>query len=355
MANRMRSEAARLIKRTPVRVRRALLAVVLLGLGLMVSNASASGAGNSPNAVIFTTTKNDGSFNTLADKGTQKAVEEFGLDVREWITAGVDETEQVLRQFSKIGIEHFLILGFENTAAVRQVASEFPDVKFTIIDGYIPDQANVRSILFAEEQSGFIAGVVAGLKTQTNIVGTIGGRDIPPVLRFMCGFAAGVAHVNPDARVEFGFVGKDFSAFRNIMGAHQAGQAMYSDGADIIFAPAGLAAEGVAKAAKEHSTHVIMVDANKNDLIPQTVLTSALKRVDVAAYTTWKALHEGAWAPGVVTLTVAENGVDWAVDRHNEALVADILDQVNGMKDELARGDIQMRPPPGFPSCNGVI
>jgi len=355
MAIRMRRKAAGLNRSALGHARCACLHAILLALGLLVLSSAALKAGSGAHAIIFTTTKKDGSFNTLADLGTRLAVEAFGLDVREWTVADAAETENVLRQFSKIGVDHILVLGFENSAAVSKVASEFPNVKFSIVDGYIPDRPNVRSILFAEEQSGFIAGVVAGLKTKTNIVGTIGGRDIPPVLRFMCGFVSGVAHVNPEARVEFGFVGNDWSAFRNILGAYRLGQTLFSEGADIIFAPAGLAAEGVARAARETSAHVIMVDANKNSLIPNTVLTSALKRVDVATYRIWEALHAGTWAPGVDRLTVADEGVDWAVDEHNYALVADIMDQVNSTKDKLARGVIRIGPPEGYPLCDDVM
>jgi basic membrane protein A len=306
-------------------------------------------------AVIFTNAKMDGSFNQLAAIGSERAAAEFGLEIREWISTDPDETMNVIRQFAKSGVNHILTLGFESSELVRTTALEFPDVKFTSIDGVISDLPNVRSILFADDESGFLAGYVAGLKTRTGTVGTIGGMDIPPVRRFMCGFEAGARYANADVSVLSSFVGQDMYAFRNIQGGKAIADKMFADGADVIFAPAGMAAEGVARAAREQDAHVIMVDANKNGFLPGTVLTSALKRVDEAAYATWKAAIDDTWTPGLVVMTTRDKGVGWAVDEHNRDLVSDVEDQVNAIVDGLAAGSVAIVPGDSVAGCADVL
>lgn len=331
----------------------------MFALGLFVAFLPVTGApsvrAETVGAIIFTTARHDGAYNTLASDRTERAQAQFDLAVQDWVTTGRLETVGVLRSFARSGVDHVLVLGFENTQAVRTVAAEFPEVKFTIVDGLIPDMPNVRSIVFAEEESGFVAGYVAALKSETGTVGTIGGRDIPPVRRFMCGFASGVKYVDDDISILAGFVGTDPSAFRNIAGAHTLAQDMFAKGADIIFAPAGLAAEGVAEAAQIASAHVIMVDANKNGLLPGTVLTSALKRVDKATFLNWKSAVEGTWTPGVVTWSVRDNGVDWAIDDHNRALVSDIVDNVEALKTDLAVGKVAIKPADDISGCADVL
>lgn len=328
---------------------------VALLLWVLCLAAVAPALAQTSGAIIFSGTKNDGSFNELAHHGTTRAIDTFGLDIHELVTTDENETLNVLRTLARRGAKHLVTLGFVNTSAVRTAATEYPDVNFTLIDGLVPDLPNVRSILFSEEQSGFIAGYVAGLKSDTGKVGTVGGTDIPPVLRFMCGFAEGARYADPGITVLSDFVGPDSNAFRDILGGKLIAQKMLEDGADVIFAPAGLAAEGVAKAAQEAGAHVIMVDANRNGFIPGTVLTSALKRVDVAAFANWEAVSKGTWEPGLLTMTAGDNGVDWSVDAHNEALVSDIVGKVNAAKAELASGALRIAPARDIEGCDQVF
>ncbi|MTI42841.1 basic membrane protein A [Roseibium hamelinense] len=306
-------------------------------------------------AIVYTTMKNDGAFNELASAGTRRATSDLGLDIKEWVSADTAETEKVLRLFAEQGAKHILTMGFENAGAVRAAATAFPDVKFTIIDGYIADMPNVRSILFAEDEGGFLVGYVAGLKTETGTVGTLGALDIPPVRRFMCGFAAGVHHANPEAVILSGFVGDDVAAFRNLRGGRKMAAKMYQNGADIVFAPAGFAAEGAALAATDARKKVIMVDSNQNALAPGTVLTSAVKRIDEAVYATWKAVAQNTWSSGIVTMTTDDNGVDWAVDSNNWTLVEDIVPKVDEVKLGLALEKIEITVPDSVDGCADVL
>ena len=306
-------------------------------------------------AIVFSGLKNDGSFNELAHEGTKRAIDQLNLDIQEWVATDEQEVFGVLRSLAKHGADHLVTLGFTNTEAVRTVAKEYPDAKFTHIDGLIADMPNVRSILFSEQQSGFVAGYVAGLKSTSSKVGTIGATGIPPVRRFMCGFAAGAKHADASIDVLATYLGPNSGAFRDIGAGKLAAEKMLAQGADIIFAPAGLAAEGVAKAAQEAGAHVIMVDANRNAFIPGTVLTSALKRVDEAAFATWQSVADGTWTAGVEIMTVRENGVDWAVDEHNKALIVDIENAVSDVKSALADGTLAIEPVENVAGCDEIL
>jgi len=328
---------------------------ISLLLGLVFYGLAPAALAQTTGAIVFSGLKNDGSFNELAHKGTMRAKDLLDLEIQEWVATDELEVLSVLRSLAKHGVDHLVTLGFTSTGAVRTVASEYPAVKFTHIDGLIPDLPNVRSILFSEQQGGFVAGYVAGLKSASAKVGTIGGTDIPPVRRFMCGFAAGARHADASIEILAGFVGPHSGAFRDIGGGKLAAEKMLAEGVDVIFAPAGLAAEGVAKAAHEAGVHVIMVDANRNAFIPGTVLTSALKRVDEAAFAIWESVSKGTWTAGVQTMTVRENGVDWAVDENNKALVDDIENAVSEVKSALADGTLAIEPVKDVARCEEIL
>jgi len=330
-----------------------MLAALFLTTSLVMSAAIA--AAETSGAILFNGMKHDGGFNEQGVVGTERATGEVKIAIRERVTADASETEKTLRQFADRGVGHLITLGFANTDPVKAVAAEYPDVKFTIIDGYIPDMPNVRSVLFAEQEAGFLAGYAAALKSESGKLGTIGGMDIPPVRKFMCGFAAGAKAAKADVTIAAEYAGDTPLAFRDVEGGKKIAEGMLSDGVDVIFAPAGRTAEGVAQAAEAAGAYAIMVDTNQNGFIPGTILTSATKRVDEAVYTTWKAAADGSWEPGVVTMTIAENGVDWAVDEHNEQVVADIKAQVDGAKAALASGELSIEPGDEVAGCGEVL
>jgi len=330
-----------------------MIAALCLTTSLVMSASIATA--ETSGAILFNGMKNDGGFNEQGVVGTERAQKDVKMAIRERVTEDADDTAKTLRQFADRGVEHLITLGFANTDAVKTVASEYPDVKFTIIDGYIDGMANVRSVLFAEQEAGFLAGYAAGLKTESGKVGTIGGMDIPPVRKFMCGFAAGAKASNPDVTVSSGYLSDTPDGFRNTEAGQASAAGMFSAGVDVIFAPAGRSAEGVAKAAEAAGAYAIMVDTNQNGFIPGTVLTSATKRVDEAVYATWKAAADGTWEGGVVTMNAADNGVDWAVDEHNEKVVAGIKAQVEGAKAALGTGELTIAPVDGVEGCAEVL
>jgi basic membrane protein A len=192
--------------------------------------------------------------------------------------------------------------------ALAKVAERFPDSKFAIIDAVV-DKPNVASLVFKEHEGSFLAGVVAGLMTKTNNVGFVGGMDIPLIHRFEVGYVEGVKYANPNAEVQISYTGADPSAFNNPGRGKELTLAQINAGADIVYHAAGGTGQGVIEACKEKGKYAIGVDSDQKWIAPDTVITSMLKRVDVAVYETVKAVVEDRFKGGVTVFGVAENGV----------------------------------------------
>jgi len=301
-------------------------------------------------AIVYNGPIKDGGFNESASIGVERAKEEFGIRVRQRVVETGADAEEPLRTYAGAGINNILTIGFSNTEAVKKVAAEFPDSRFTLIDGVV-EASNVKSVLFAEDQAGYLAGVAAGLKTTSNRLGFVGGIPIPPVDRYGCGFLQGARSVNPAVTMDWAYIGDTGAAFRDVDGAAAIAGGMLAKGADILFPAAGLAGQGVLTAAADAGALGVGVDINQNGFKPGSVLTSAVKRVDQAVYLSWRDAQNGAWEGGVIRLTVADNGVDWVVDEHNAALVADIEAQVQEKRAGLADGSIAIQPYETVAAC----
>jgi basic membrane protein A len=280
----------------------------------------------------------------------QRLQEEIGISVRERVVGNAEEAEQALTAFAARGVSNLLTVGFSNTPAVKAAAKQFPETRFTIIDGVV-EQSNVRSVLFREDHAGFLAGAAAGLKTESDTLGFLGGMAIPPIERYGCGFLQGARAVNPDAEVLWRYIGDSGRAFRNARKASEMARALVADGADIVFTAAGFAGTRALKAATEAGALGVGVDVNQNDIVPGKILTSAVKRVDRAVYISWKAASEGNWEPGLVRLGLDDGGVAWAVDQHNKPLVRDIMDRVNALGREIANDERSVKAPAAMSAC----
>nr|WP_211113420.1 BMP family ABC transporter substrate-binding protein [Azospirillum endophyticum] len=301
-------------------------------------------------AIVFNNTKTDGGFNELALRGLQRFKSETGIDARENVIRTEEESVRSMRTFAEFGIRNILLIGFVNEAAVSTVAQEFPAIHFTLIDGRV-DLPNVRSVLFREDEAAYLVGMAAGLASGTGTVAFVGGMPIPPVKRFECGFIQGAVAARPSIRLLRRFLGTGPSAFRDKDAAHRVTEQLVADGADVVFAAAGYAGIGVLEAMAASGRLGIGVDTNQNGLFPGHVLTSAMKRVDVAAYLALKDAHEGKWTAGVQYLGLAEQGVDWAKDEANAALVAGLASRVDAAAAEIAGGAPAVRPAELVPAC----
>jgi basic membrane protein A len=247
----------------------------------------------------------DQNFNDLAKRGLDRAVEDFG--VRGEVIESRDAAAYLpnLTQAAEQS-DLTVAVGFLLTDAIAEVAAQYPDENFLLIDA-VADAPNVASVTFKEHEGAFLAGLAAGLYTESNQIGILGGMEIPPVIRYEVGFEAGVRSVNPEAEVSVSYVGN----FDDVALGKELSLAMYNQGADIILAAAGKAGIGPFDAAKElgEGYWVVAADTDQSQLGAEHQLVVATKGVDTAVYTVSEQVVNGAFQGGIQDLGLAEGGV----------------------------------------------
>ena len=290
----------------------------------VAASALVAGAALADPAIIFDLGgKFDKSFNEAAFNGAEAWKAETGGSYVELELQNDAQREQALRRFASQGANPVVMAGFSQATALGIVAPEFPDTNFVIIDAVV-DAPSVQSIIFDEHTGSFLVGALAALKSATGTVGFVGGMDVPIIHKFFCGYAQGVKAVNPDANVIENYTGTTPAAWNDPVTAGELTKAQFDAGADIVFAAAGGSGLGVLQAAADAGKLAIGVDSNQNYLHPGSVLTSMLKRVDVAVQTAFnEAGDDATFKPGLTVLGLAENGVGYSVDEHNAALIDD--------------------------------
>lgn len=285
--------------------------------------------------------KFDKSFNEGVWNGVQKFTAESGVEVMEFEVTNETQREQAMRRMAERGATVILGVGFAQADAISKVAAEYPDRQFSIIDVGWLDAPNLRQYVFKEHEGSYIVGVAAAKASQTNKVGFIGGMDIGPISRFGCGFIGGVKAVNSNIEVYQNMTGSTPAAWNDPAKGAELAQSQIDRGADVVYHAAGGTGVGVIQAAADAGKLAIGVDKNQNGLRPGSVLTSMLKRVDVAAYETFTDAKAGKFTAGLVTLGLAEGGVDWALDDNNASLItADMKTAVEKAKADIISGSI---------------
>ncbi len=217
--------------------------------------------------------KFDKSFNEAAYNGIERFKKETGVDYREFEITADAQREQAIQRFARDGHSPVIVVGFSNATAMNKVAAEFPNTRFTIIDGgsQLP---NVRSALFAEHEGSYLVGVLAGMASTTNKVGFVGGMDIPLIRKFACGYVQGVKAAKPNAEVIQNMTGTTGAAFRDPAKGAELAKSQLDRGADVIYHAAGGTGIGVLRTVAEAGKLGIGVDSNQNGLHPGRVLTS---------------------------------------------------------------------------------
>jgi basic membrane protein A len=180
------------------------------------------------------------------------------------------------------------------------------------------------------------------MASKSGKVGFVGGQDIALIRKFACGYEQGAKYIKKDVEVFQNMTGSTGAAWNNPSKGGELAKSQFDRGADVVFAAAGGTGIGVYQAAKDNGKFAIGVDSNQNHLQPGTMLTSMIKRVDNAAYDTFKAKMDGSWKPGVVSLGLAEKGVGWAVDEHNEALVKPYMEKMAEIEKGIIDGSIKV-------------
>ncbi len=293
--------------------------------------------------------KGDLSFNDMAYAGLTQAQKEFGasLETRDLEPkSGGENREDLLRLFAGEKYDLIFGIGFLFTDSITRVAKASPNVKFAIVDGFIPDQPNVVSLLFQENEGSFLVGAAAALKSKTNKIGFVGGMKIPLIEKFEAGYIAGAKYVKRSVTVYSEYAGTTGEAFRDPVKGKELALAEYDRGADIIYHASGGTGLGVFQAAVVKKRMAIGVDADQSLSAPEDqrlqILTSMQKRVDVAVYETIKASLNGQYKGGVRVFGLKEGGVGYAVNQYNKAMIQDIIPRLESLKKDIIAGKIKV-------------
>ena len=309
---------------------------LLAGVALTAFGAGAALA--DPALIYDLGGKFDKSFNEAAFMGAQRWAEETGGTFRELEMQSEAQREQAMRRLAESGSNPIVMAGFAFGDVLGEVAPDYPDTKFAIID-MVVDQPNVQSVVFTEEQGSYLAGVMAGMASESGTVGFIGGMDIPLIHKFHCGFAQGFKSVQPEGTVVMNFTGTTPAAWNDPVRGGELARAQISQGADVIYAAAGGTGIGVLQAAADEGILSVGVDSNQNALHPGQVLTSMVKRVDNAVFEAFTAGTD--LEPGIRVMDLAAGGVDVAIDENNADLVtAEMQAAVDEARAAIASGEI---------------
>jgi len=312
--------------------------------------ALTAGAAAAEPALIFDLGgKFDKSFNEAAFSGAQRWAEETGGTFREIELTSEAQREQALRRFAEAGANPVVMTGFAFGSVLDEVAPDYPDTKFAIID-MVVNQPNVRSVVFNEHEGSFLVGMMAGMKSESGTVGFIGGMDIPLIRKFACGYAQGVKAANAEATVIANMTGTTPAAWNDPVKGGELTKAQISQGADVVYAAAGGTGVGVLQAAADEGIFSIGVDSNQNYLHPGSVLTSMLKRVDVAVY---EAMTQGeGLETGFNVMGLSNYGVGVALDENNEKIVSfSMLASVYDAADKIVSGELAVHDYMSDDSC----
>ena len=304
-------------------VRNALFALLTIPLFLVTPSI---GADISPAVIYSTGGKFDGSFNQAAYDGAERYKALTGTDYAEFEIQNDTQSEQALRRFADRGRNPIVAIGFNHAAALAKVAKEFPDVKFTIIDMFV-DAPNVRSVVFREHEGAYVVGVLAAMASNSGKIGFIGGMDIPLIRKFACGYKQGALAVDGEIEVMQSMTGTTFTAWSDPTRGGELAKSQIDAGADVILHGAGTTGLGVLQMAADEGILGIGVDSNQNHLHPGNMLTSMLKRVDVAVEQTFADTASGTWSAGIRSLGLKEEGLGWALDEHNRSLISAEMEQ----------------------------
>ena len=300
--------------------------------------ATASVAALAQPAVIYDMGgKFDKSFNQAAFNGAEKWKKETGKTYLEFEISNPTQREQAKRRMAERGANPIVGIGFSQGSSLEKVAKEFPKLQFAIIDSVVA-LPNVQSIVFKEHEGSFLVGMMAAMASKSGKVGFVGGMDIPLIRKFQCGFEQGAKFANPKAEVVANMTGTTPTAWNDPARGGELAKAQFASGVDVIFAAAGGTGLGVYQAAKDNGKLAIGVDSNQNHIHPGTMLTSMVKRVDVAVYEAFKGVK-----PGTSALGLKEGGVDVAIDEHNAKLVtADMKKRVDAARADIISGKIKV-------------
>jgi basic membrane protein A len=294
--------------------------------------------------------RGDQSFNASAAAGLDKAKADLGITFKEATQVNGESeaaTEERLQQFVDAGATHVIGVGFAYAKAIGKVAKDNPDVHFAIIDDASPDSAggNVAQLTFAEEQGSFLVGAAAALKSKTNTVGFVGGVGVDLIKKFEAGYIAGAKQAKPNIVVKSQYLSQppDFSGFNDPAKGKTAAEGLFQGGADVVYHAAGGSGSGVFTAAKAAGADKWAIGVDSDQALTATpdvrdvILTSMIKKVDVAVYDFLKSASQGNNISGNKVYDLKAGGVDYATTGGH---VDDIKAKLDEYKQKIISGEI---------------
>ncbi|WP_419778343.1 BMP family lipoprotein [Maridesulfovibrio sp.] len=287
----------------------------------------------------------DLSFNDMSYGGIRKAQQEFNFKLI--ILEPEPDGESTIKDFTNLirQSDVLILVGAQHAQLVKQTAPHFPDKKFIISEVPITGIDNVSSVFFEQGEGSFLAGALAALTSKTGIVGFIGGTPVPPVMKFEQGYTAGAEYAVPNIKVKKAYLSPlgDFSGFNAPAKGYNIAMSQFGSGADVIFTVAGLSGNGVIEAARRSDKFAIGVDSDQDSLAKGFVLTSMIKKLDVAAYNELKAVMQNKFTPGPTSYGLKENGVGLSKMKYTrDKIPAEILKKVNEIREKIIRGEIKV-------------
>ena len=298
--------------------------------------------------------KDDKSFNAAAWEGVKRAKQELGIFLRDVEPGDPTSIEPSMRAFAERGYDLIVGVGFAQAPIMNDVARDYPNLRFAIIDGVI-DLPNVASLIFKEHEGSFLVGMIAARTSKTGRIGFVGGMDIPLIHKFEKGYEEGARYANPKIQVFENYVGVTDAAWNNPGKGKELSKAQIERGADVVFQAAGNSGLGVFDAAEEVTKYrrqngidppnvfAIGVDSNQNWVKPGFILTSMIKRVDVAVFNTVKDLLESRFTGGIHEFGMDNDGIGYALDDYNREMIPQsVLDEVDQARKDIIAGRIKV-------------
>ncbi len=322
------------------------LVALMLILGLVLAACSGGSEAKKVCVVLDTGGENDKSFNEFTLKGAREAAQAEGLEFAHIVSEAATDYEKNIQNFMDEGCGLIVTVGFLMGDSTAVAAAANPDVKFAIVDvayeeaQYANELSNVTSLMFAEDEVGYLAGVLAGCMSESGVIGSVSGMEIPPVVRFVTGYQTGAKSQNPSIQTQNVYI----PDFNDPTTGKQAGQSMLGDGADVIFGVGGNTGNGGLLAAHEAGKMAIGVDVDQYNTYPEvqaSLITSAAKNMDVATAEAVRAYANDSLEPGVQLATVANGGVGLAPYHDWDGKISQACkDAVSAAQAGLADGSI---------------
>lgn len=317
---------------------------VVMVIGMVMGSVSSGLAADKPRiAIVFATGGlGDKSFNDSAYKGMLRAEKELGIEFDQAEPQAVAEYESLLMRFAQTRRYDLIIsIGFDQADALQVVSGRFPDQKFAIVDTAV-DAPNVASYVYREAERGFVVGAVAGLMTKRaedprivpdkQIIGVIGGMDIPLIRANVAGYIAGAKFANPEVEVKYSYVGD----WADPAKCKEMANAMLDEGVDVIWLAAGRSGLGGIMAAEERNRFAIGADVDQGYLAPDHILTNGMKLVDNTVFMAIEAVLKDEFTPGTNMLGLKEGALGYS---HN-LIPADIIEEVDKLAERVASGEL---------------